>query len=57
MDSKDSEVEGLPPDGFTGFIGGGAAARGIHRIHRWRGCRQRDSQDSEVKGLPPEGST
>ena len=36
----------LPPEGFTGFIMGGAAARGIHRIHNGRGCRQRDSQDA-----------
>ena len=28
-DSEDSEVEGLSPEGFVGFIGGGAVDRDV----------------------------
>ena len=35
--------EVLRSERFTGSIGGGAVAGGIHRIHRWRCCGARDS--------------
>ena len=47
-------MEGLPPEGFIGFIGEGAVARGIHRIHRWKGRRQREAQDSYVEHVSRE---
>ena len=59
-------MEELSQEGFIGFIGGGAAARGIHSIigggavtggihsmHRSRGCRRRDS-NAQPFDLEPE---